>query len=129
VKQRRKSNANSTTYHSGDIVPRNSISEASHLAGAHAQFFNFNHYSTGEMIMTSSPTINTAIRSQLQIMEHFLHDMLYNVTEARTHIDAGERNAAIGALLGSQESFAAIQTLYNTILVMHRNADLVERQD
>lgn len=82
------------------------------------------------MTNSSTPsTINTAINSQLSIMEHFLHDMLANVNDAQGHIDAGERNAAIGALLCSQEAFEAMQTLYNTIMVMHRNAALVERDE
>lgn len=39
---------------------------------------------------TSSP-INTAMHSQLVIMEHFIHDMLGNVREAQERLDAGER--------------------------------------
>ncbi len=75
---------------------------------------------------TSSP-INTAMRSQLVIMEHFIHDMLGNVREAQERLDAGERNGAVGALLGCAEGFEHLRTFYDAILVMHRNAELVER--
>lgn len=75
---------------------------------------------------TSSP-INTAMHSQLVIMEHFIHDMLGNVREAQERLDAGERNGAVGALLGCAEGFEHLRTFYDAILVMHRNAELVER--
>lgn len=78
--------------------------------------------------MTHSP-VNQAMLSQLVIMEHFIHDMLGNVQEAQTRIEAGERNGAVGALLGCEEAFQHLRTFYDAILVMHRNARLVERDD
>jgi hypothetical protein len=75
---------------------------------------------------TSSP-INNAMHSQLVIMEHFLTRMLGNVREAQERLEAGERNGAVGALLGCTEAFEHLHTFYDAILVMHRNAALIER--
>lgn len=75
---------------------------------------------------TSSP-INNAMHSQLVIMEHFLNDMLGNVREAQERLEQGERNGAVGALLGCAEAFEHLRTFYDAILVMHRNAALIER--
>ena len=74
----------------------------------------------------SSP-VNAAMQSQLVIMEHFLHDMLGNVREAQERLNAGERNGAVGTLLSCSQSFEHLRTLYDAILVMHRNAELIER--
>lgn len=76
---------------------------------------------------TSSP-INTAMHSQLVIMEHFLHDMLGNVREAQELLEQGERNGAIGALLSCAEAFEHLRPLYDSLLILHRNAVLIERQ-
>ena len=80
------------------------------------------------MVKIHSP-INQAMQSQLAVMEHFLHNMLDNVTEAQTYLDDGKRDAAIGTLLCSRECFESIGSLYETLLMMHRNAALVERDD
>jgi hypothetical protein len=77
--------------------------------------------------MKHSSPINTAMQSQLLIMEHFIHYMLGNVREAQKRLEAGERNSAVGALLGCEEAFEHLRTFYDAILVMHRNARLVER--
>lgn len=77
--------------------------------------------------MTTSSPINSAMHSQLVIMEHFIHDMLGNVQEAQERLEAGERNGAVGALLGCEEAFEHLRTFYDAILVMHRNAALVEK--
>lgn len=79
--------------------------------------------------MNNPSTLNQAIQSQLRIMEHFLHDMTGNVNDAQNHIAAGERNAAIGALTACAESFEHLRAFYEVILVMHRNADLIERSE
>lgn len=77
--------------------------------------------------MKPSSPINTAMHSQLVIMEYFIHDMLANVREAQERLEAGERNGAVGALLGCAEAFEHLRTFYDAVLVMHRNAALVER--
>jgi hypothetical protein len=77
--------------------------------------------------MKASSPVNAAMQSQLVIMEHFLHDMLDNVREAQERLDAGERNGAVGALLSGSQSFDHLRTLYDAILVMHRNSAMIER--
>lgn len=77
--------------------------------------------------MKHSSPINNAIDAQLKIMEHCLHDMLSSVQTAQQDIQNNHRNAAIGALLNCEGSFTAVKQLYDTILTMHRHADLVER--
>lgn len=77
--------------------------------------------------MTTPSPINTAMHSQLVIMEHFIHDMLGNVREAQECLKADERNGAVGALLACSEAFEHLRTFYDAILVMHRNAGLIER--
>lgn len=79
--------------------------------------------------MKHQSPINQAMQSQLVIMEHFVHDMLGNIEEAQNRLEQGERNGAIGALLGCAEAFEHLRTFYDAILVMHRNADLVEREE
>jgi len=78
--------------------------------------------------MKSSP-INQAMQSQLVIMTQFLEDMLCNTYEAQNDLQKGNRNAAIGALLATAEGFEHLITLYDAILVMHRHAALVEREE
>ena len=76
--------------------------------------------------MVNQSPIDQAIDSQLTIMELFLQDMLSNVNTAQDDIRAGKRDAAIGALLNSGEQFNNLNTLYDAILVMHRNASIVD---
>ena len=79
--------------------------------------------------MKHQSPINQAMQSQLVIMEDFVHDMLGNIEEAQNRLEQGERNGAIGALLGCAEAFEHLRTFYDAILVMHRNAELVEREE
>jgi len=80
------------------------------------------------MVKKHSP-IDQALLSQLTVMEHFLHNMLDNVTEAQTCLDDNRRDAAIGTLLCSRECFESIGSLYEALLMMHQNASLVERDE
>ena len=73
--------------------------------------------------------ITQAMQSQLSMMEHFLHNMLDNVTEAQGYLDQHNRNAAMGTLLASGDSFKAIRSLYETLMIMHQNAALIEHND
>lgn len=59
-------------------------------------------------------------------MEMYLQDMIDNVQTALQDVTKGERNAAIGALLSSNDQFADIKTLYDGILVLQKAAALVE---
>lgn len=78
--------------------------------------------------MNNHSTLDQAIQSQLRIMEHFLQDLASNVNDAQYHIACEERNVAIGALINCRESFEHLRTFYDAILVMHRNADIIERE-
>ena len=73
--------------------------------------------------------LDQAIQSQLNVMEHFLHDMITNVNEAQNHITAGERYSAMGALLHCEEAVGHFRTFYDAIFAMHRNADIIERNE
>ena len=79
--------------------------------------------------MKNTSPINQAMLSQLVIMEHFVHDMLGNIEATQERLEQSERNGAVGALLGCAEAFEHLRTFYDAILVMHRNAALVEREE
>ena len=72
--------------------------------------------------------LDQAIQSQLNVMEHFLYNLVDSINTAQDDIAAGDRNAAIGALISCRESFEHLRTFYDAILVMHRNADIIERE-
>jgi hypothetical protein len=69
------------------------------------------------------------MQSQLVIMEHFVQDILINISDAHEDLQNGNRNAAMGSLLRCPEAFEHLKTLHDAIMVMHRNAHLVEREE
>jgi len=78
--------------------------------------------------MQNNP-INQAISSNLTIMEMHLMNMLDNVQAAREYIDAGKTDAAVGALMSSENAYGELKTLFDAILVIHRNGNLVHREE
>jgi hypothetical protein len=79
--------------------------------------------------MTYQSALNEAMQSQLVIMEHFVQDILINISDAHEDLQNGNRNAAMGSLLRCPEAFEHLKTLHDAIMVMHRNAHLVEREE
>jgi hypothetical protein len=79
--------------------------------------------------MTYQSALNEAMQSQLVIMEHFVQDILINISDAHEDLQNGNRNAAMGSLLRCPEAFEHLRTLHDAIMVMHRNAHLVEREE
>lgn len=76
--------------------------------------------------MKNTNPVDEAISSNLTIMEMYLQDMLHNVQTAQQDITEGKRNAAIGALLCSDNQYADLKTLFDAILVLQKSAALVE---
>ena len=76
--------------------------------------------------MNKDNPVNQAMESNLVIMEMYLQDMIENVQTALQDVTKGERNSAIGALLRSDNQFAELKTLYDSILVLQKSAALVE---
>ena len=76
--------------------------------------------------MKHNNPVNDAISSNLTIMEMYLQDMLDNVQTAQQDITEGKRDAAIGALLCSDNQYADIKTLFDATLVLQKGAALVE---
>lgn len=72
--------------------------------------------------------INQAISSNLTIMEMHLMDMLDNVQSAREYIDQGKTDATVGILMRSENSYMELKTLFDAILVIHRNSNLIHRE-
>jgi len=73
--------------------------------------------------------INQAICSNLTIMEMHLMNMLDNVQAAREYINEGKTDATVGALMGSENAYSELKTLFDAILITHRNSDLVHRAE
>ena len=73
--------------------------------------------------------INQAISSNLTIMEMHLMNMLDNVQAAREYINEGKTDATVGSLMCSENAYSELKTLFDAIRVIHRNADLVHREE
>ena len=73
--------------------------------------------------------VDQAISSNLTIMEMHLMNMLDNVQTAREYIDAGKTDAAVGALMSSENAYGELKILFDAILVIHRNGNLIHREE
>jgi len=77
----------------------------------------------------NKPLTITSIKSQLQIMEHFAHDILCNIESALNHLDKNELNAAVGSLLCSPEAIEHLQTLHKAVILMYESSHIIERDE
>ena len=60
----------------------------------------------------TSPTVTAAIQSYLEVMEHFLNDMIYNVNEAQKFMAFGCTEDAVSTLKDNEHAFERIKSLY-----------------
>ena len=73
--------------------------------------------------------IDQSVHTHMLLIEHHLSDMLENINIARHDLNFYGRKTAIGGLLRCEETYAVLDTLYNAIIALHCNADIIEHKD
>jgi len=71
--------------------------------------------------------LNAAVQSQLAVMEHMMHNLTSTINDAQDDIAENNRNGAVGALMECKSGFKNLKALADAIMVMHRNAAIIER--
>jgi hypothetical protein len=74
-------------------------------------------------------TVDHAIQLHMQLLEHHLTDMLENIHDALDELPHSKCNRAIGTLMSCESGYQQLYALYQSIVALHCNADIIERPD
>lgn len=72
--------------------------------------------------MTNDTITIKAIAANLEALEQLLYEANVRASEAVATIQQGERNGAIGAVLGLDQTLDAARALYSAAIALHRTA-------
>jgi hypothetical protein len=70
--------------------------------------------------------LDTAIETQLNLIEVYLKTMLQIVQTAQSDLHQHSRNTAIGGLIQNTDIIEAVKALHHTVLTLHRTAHLTQ---